>query len=145
MFNLLFISFVIIFYSPRYIYYFSVRRNHNCQPNILFKSNRRLLCTSAGDIQLHELVYPNVANPEEENEDQCEENNVIQDVIQPPTKYEVMRALEGLQTCTFYDADNEDEMRVKVNTFSKLYDILKNKVKRQKALTDFYVHNKHKL
>ena len=41
---------------------------------------------------------------------QNEKNNVIEDVIQPPTKYEVMRALEVLQTCTFYNADNGDEV-----------------------------------
>ena len=56
-----------------------------------------------------------------------------------------MQALEVLQTCTFYDADVGDEMRAKVNAFSKLYDISVTKAKRQKAITDFFVHNEHKL
>ena len=51
------------------------------------------------------------------------EEDEIEDLIQPPTKYEVMQALEVMQTCTFYDADVGDEMRTKVNAFSKLYDI----------------------
>ena len=46
-----------------------------------------------------------------------------EDLIRTPTKYEVMQALEVMQTCTFYDADVGDEMRTKVNAFSKLYDI----------------------
>ena len=57
-----------------------------------------------------------------------------------------MQALEVLQTCTFYqDADGGDEMRAKVNAFSKLHDISMAKAKRQKTITDFYVHNEHKL
>ena len=56
-----------------------------------------------------------------------------------------MQALEVLQTCTFYDADVGDEMRAKVNAFSKLYDISMTKAKRQKVITDFFVHNEHKL
>ena len=43
-----------------------------------------------------------------------------------------MRALEVSQTCTFYDADNGDEMCAKVNAFSKLYDISMNKAKTQR-------------
>ena len=39
---------------------------------------------------------------------------------------------------------NGDEMRAKVNAFSKLYDISMTKAKRQKAITDFFVHNEHK-
>ena len=39
-----------------------------------------------------------VINPEEENEVECEENNVIEDVIQLPIKYEVMRDLEVFQS-----------------------------------------------
>ena len=58
----------------------------------------------------------------EEDEEDCEDTNEIEDLIQPPTKYEVMQALEVLQTCTFYDADVGDEMRAKVNAFSKLYE-----------------------
>ena len=82
----------------------------------------------------------------EEDEENCEEDtDEIEDVIQPPTKYDVMQALEVLQTCTFYDADVGDEMRSKVNAFSKLYDISMTKAKRLKAITDFFVHNEHKL
>ena len=66
----------------------------------------------------------------EEDEEDCEDTDEIEDLIQPPTKYEVMmQALEVLQTCTFYDADIGDEMRVKVNAFSKLYDISMTKPK----------------
>ena len=66
----------------------------------------------------------------------------MEDLIQPPTKYEVMQALGVLQTCTFYDADVRDEMRAKVNGFSKPYDISVTKAKRQKAITDFlYIMN----
>ena len=61
------------------------------------------------------LLYPKVVNPEEENE----EDNVIEDVIQLPTKHELMGALEVLQTCTFYDTDYGDEMHTKVNPFLK--------------------------
>ena len=43
-----------------------------------------------------------------------------------------MQALEVLQTWTFYYADNGEEMRAKVNAFSKLYDISINKAKTQK-------------
>ena len=68
-----------------------------------------------------------------------------EDLIQPPTKYEAMQALEVLQTCTFYDADVGDQMRAKVNAFSKLYDISMTKAKRQKAITDFSVRNEHEL
>ena len=78
-------------------------------------------------------------------EDEEEDTNEIEALIQPPTKYDVMQALEVLQTCTFYDADVGDEMRAKVNAFSKLYDISMTKAKRQKAITDFFVHNEHKL
>ena len=42
---------------------------------------------------------------------------------------------------TFYDADNGDEIRAKVNAFSKPYGISMNKAKTQKALTDFLVYN----
>ena len=56
-----------------------------------------------------------------------------------------MRAMKGLQTCPFYDADNGDEMHAKVNAFSILYDISMNKDKTQKAVTDFFVHDEHKL
>ena len=81
----------------------------------------------------------------EEDEEDCEDTDEIEDLIQPPTKYEVIQALEVLQTCTFYDVDVGDEMRAKVNAFSKLYDISMTKAKRQKAITDFFVHNEHKL
>ena len=79
---------------------------------------------------------------EEEN---CQDTDEIEDLIQPPTKYEAMQALEVLQTCTIYDADVGDEMRAKVNAFSKLHDISIIKAKRQKAITDFSAHNDHKL
>ena len=65
----------------------------------------------------------------EGDEEDCEDNDEIEDLIQPPTKYEVMQALEILQTCTFYDADVGDEMHSKVNAFSKLYDISMTKPK----------------
>ena len=81
----------------------------------------------------------------EEDEEDCEDTDEIEDFIQPLTKYEVMQALEVLQTCTFYDTDVGDEIRGKVNAFSKLYDISMTKAKRQKAITDFLVHNEHKL
>ena len=81
----------------------------------------------------------------EEDEENCQDTDEIEDLIQPPTKYEAMQALEVLQTCTFYDADVGDEMRAKVNAFSKLYDISMTKAKKQKAITDFSVHNEHKL
>ena len=81
----------------------------------------------------------------EEDEEDCQDTDEIEDLFQPPTKYEAMQALEVLQTCTFYDADVGDEMRAKVNAFSKLYDISMTKAKRQKAITDFFVHNEHKL
>ena len=81
----------------------------------------------------------------EEDEENCQDTDETEDLIQPPTKYEAMQALEVVQTCTFYDADVGDEMRAKVNTFSKLYDISMTKAKRQKAITDFSVHNEHKL
>ena len=44
----------------------------------------------------------------EEDEEDCEDTDEIEDLIQLPTKYEVMQALEVLQTCTFYDADVGD-------------------------------------
>ena len=81
----------------------------------------------------------------EEDEENCQDTDGIEDLIQPPTKYEAMQALEVLQTCTFYDADVGDEMRAKVNAFSKLYDISMTKAKRQKAITDFSVRNEHEL
>ena len=81
----------------------------------------------------------------EEDEEDCEDTDEIEDLIQPLTKYEVMQALKVLKTCTFCDADVGDEMRAKVNTFSKLYDISVTKAKRQKAITNFFVHNEHKL
>ena len=81
----------------------------------------------------------------EEDEENCQDTDEIEDFIQPPTKYEAMQALEVLQTCTFYDANVGDEMRAKVKAFSKLYDISMTKAKRQKAITDFSVHNEHKL
>ena len=81
----------------------------------------------------------------EEDEENCQDTDETEDLIQPPTKYEAMQALEVLQTCTFYDADVGDEMRAKINTFSKLYDMSMTKAKRQKAITDFSVHNEHKL
>ena len=74
----------------------------------------------------------------EGDEENCQDTDEIEDLIQPPTKYEAMQALEVLQTCTFYDADVGDEMRAKVNAFSKLYDI-------SMTITDFSVHNEHKL
>ena len=81
----------------------------------------------------------------EEDEKDCEDTDEIEHLIQLPTKYEVMQALEVLQICTFYDADVGDEMRAKVNAFSKLYDISMTETKRQKAITGFFVHNEHKL
>ena len=82
----------------------------------------------------------------EEDEEDCEEDtDEIEDLIQPPTKYDVMQALEVRQTCTFSDADVGDETRAKVHAFSKLYDISITKAKRQKPITDFFVHNQHKL
>ena len=81
----------------------------------------------------------------EEDEEEWQDTDEIEDLFQPPTKHEAMQALEVLQTCTFYDADVGDEMRAKVNAFSKLYDISMTKAKRQKAITDFFVHNEHKL
>ena len=81
----------------------------------------------------------------EEDEEDCEDTDETEDLIQPPTKYEVMQALEVLQICTFYDADVGDEMRAKVNAFSKLCDISVTEAKRQEALTDLFVHNEHKL
>ena len=81
----------------------------------------------------------------EEDEEDCQDTDEIEDLFQPLTKYEAMQALEVLQTCTFCDADVGDEMRARVNAFSKLYDISMTKAKRQKAITDFFVHNEHKL
>ena len=81
----------------------------------------------------------------EEDEEDCEDTDEIEDLIQPPTKYEVMQALEVLQTCTFHDADVGDEIRAKVITSSKLYHISLTKAKTQKAITDFFVCNEHKL
>ena len=46
------VSFIISFHL---LYNFSIRRNHHCQPNIMFKNNRRLLRNSARDIRLYEL------------------------------------------------------------------------------------------
>ena len=78
----------------------------------------------------------------EEDEENCEDTDETEDLIQPPTKYEVMQALEVLQTCTLYDADVGDEIRAKVNAFSKLCDISITKAKRQKAITDLlYIMN----
>ena len=81
----------------------------------------------------------------EKDEKNCQDTDEIEDNIQPPTKYKAMQALEVLQTCTFYYADFGDEMRAKVNAFSKLYDISVTKAKRRKAITDFSVHDEHKL
>ena len=81
----------------------------------------------------------------EEDEEDCEDTHEIEDLIQPPTKHKVIQALEVLQTCTFYDADVRDKMGARVNTFSKLYDISMTEAKRQKAVTDFFVHSEHKL
>ena len=68
-----------------------------------------------------------------EDEEDCEEDtDETEDHIQPPTKYDVMQALEVLRTCTFYDADVGDDMRAKVNAFSKLYDISMTRAKRQR-------------
>ena len=53
----------------------------------------------------------------EEDEEDCEDTDEIEDLLQPPTKYEVMQALEVLQSCTFYDADVGDEMHAKVTHF----------------------------
>ena len=89
-------------------------------------------------------ILSKVTSIEEDQED-GEDTDEIEDHIQPSTKYEVMQDLEVLQTCTFYDADAGYEMPVKVNVFSKLYDISMTKAKRQKAITDFFVHNEHKL
>ena len=75
----------------------------------------------------------------EEDEEDCEDTVKIEDLIQQPTKYEVMRSLEVLQTCTFYDADVGDEMRAKVNAAN--YDISMTKAKRQKATTDLFVQS----
>ena len=47
-----------------------------------------------------------------------------------------MQALDFLQTCTFYDGDVGDEMRVKINAFSKLYDISMTK-----GYDRLFVHN----
>ena len=66
----------------------------------------------------------------EEDKEDSEESDEIEDLIQPRTKYEVVQALEVLQAYTFYDADVRDEMRAKVNAFSKLYDISMTKTKR---------------
>ena len=41
----------------------------------------------------------------EEDKENCQDPDEIEDLIQPPTKYEAMQALEVLQTCTFYDVD----------------------------------------
>ena len=81
----------------------------------------------------------------EEDEEDCKDTDETEDLIQPPTKYEVMQALEVLKHAPFYDADVGDEMRSKVNAFSKLYDISMTKAKGQKAITDCFVHNEHKL
>ena len=79
----------------------------------------RHLRASAGDIRLYELVYP--IKPRRRKRSRIyKDDNVIEDVIQPPTIHEVMRPSEILQTCTFYDADYGDEMRAKVNASSKL-------------------------
>ena len=58
-----------------------------------------------------------------------------------PAISDCMRALEGLQTHTFYDADNGDEMRAKVKALSKLYDMSMNKARTQKALTSLSIMN----
>ena len=79
----------------------------------------------------------------EKDEEDCEDTDEVEELIQPPTKYELMQALEVLKTCTFYDAAVRDEMRAKINAFSKLYDISMTKTKRQNAITDFFVHNEH--
>ena len=44
---------------------------------------------------------------------------IVEYVIQPPTRSEVVQALEMLQTRTYYYAENGDEVRGKVNTFFK--------------------------
>ena len=82
-------------------------------------------------------LLPKVTSIEEDEED-CEDTDETEDLIQAPTKYEVMQALEVLQTCTFYDADVGEEMRAKVNAFSKPYDISMTKAKRKKAITVFF-------
>ena len=80
---------------------------------------------------IDDKILPNskVTNIEEDEED-CEDTDEIEDLIQPPTKYEVMQALEVLKHAPFYDADVGDELRAKVNAFSKLYDISVTKDKR---------------
>ena len=82
----------------------------------------------------------------EEDEEDCEDTDEIENLLQPPSKYKVMQALEVLQTCTFYDADVVDEMRAKVNAFSKLYDISMT-MQRQNTngYSILFVHNEHKL
>ena len=52
------------------------------------------------------------------------------------------KVLQVLQTCTFYDADNRNEMRAKVNTFSKLYNTLMNRAKTQKTLAYLNINYK---
>ena len=52
-------------------------------------------CTMADD-----EILSKVTSIEEDEED-CEDTDEIEDLIQPPTKHEVMQVLEVLQTCTF--------------------------------------------
>ena len=87
------------------------------------------------------FTFETCAMTHEEDEEDCEDTDEIEDLIQLPTKYEVMQALEVLQTCTFYD-DVEDEMHAEVNALSKLYDISRPKTKSYNRL---FVHNEHKL
>ena len=46
-------------------------------------------------------ILSNVTSIEEDEEDCEEDTDEIEDFIQPPTKYDVMQALEVLQTCPF--------------------------------------------
>ena len=81
----------------------------------------------------------------EEDEEDCDDTNEIGKPYSTANQVRSDASFGGSETCTFYDADVGDEMRAKVNAFSKLYDISITKAKRQKAITDVFVHNEHKL
>eukprot|EP00794_Sanderia_malayensis_P001774 gene1774-biopygen1618 len=83
-----------------------------------------------------EEIIAQVSNVDGESEEECE--LIEEEVVQPPTKGEVFQALDVLQTSSLFCAEMGNEMRKKINSVSKLYDIATRNKKEQKYITDFF-------
>lgn len=77
------------------------------------------LCTYGTLAMSDQRILSGVGNPDEEAAEDKVEWKIVEYVIQPPTRSEVVQALEMLQTRTYYYAENGDEVRGMVNTFFK--------------------------